>query len=859
MKCQACQTDNPETSQFCANCGTRLSQDNGTRLAFTKTMPTPIQNLSRGALFAGRYEIIEELGKGGMGSVFRVEDTKVHEEVALKLIKSEIAADEQTIDRFRNELKLARKIAHRNVCKMYDLGEDQGTHFITMEYVPGEDLKSLINRVGTLPVQKSMAIALQISRGLAEAHSHGIVHRDLKPQNIMIDKSGDAHIMDFGIARSAAAPGLTTSGVIVGTPGYMAPELIEGHRADQRSDIYALGTILYEMLTGRMPFEGDTALAIAMKQKSGRPPEPRTLNPQIPESLSQLVLKCLAAEPCERIQTTGYILSTLQEIAPVTTDQGREIGPSGSKEPPSMKRSIRRSPLHVVLGGIVFAAIIFGVYLIVDTLRSHDTAAPDKTIHGMAAPEATQQTQPTSPWANSIAVLPFRDQSRQKDQEHICTGLTLAINNRLTQLGDLKVISLPAVMRFKNREMGITQVGKELGVEHILDGTVLREGNRIRIMGELIDTTSGANLWTDVYEGNLDNVFEVYDQVSQEVAEALKIELAPDAVVTMRSDRPENMEAYEYYLRAMTYFNSSYVLSRDPRDFDASVRMFESALEHDPGYALAYLGLAWIYQHQFIIRGDLQDFMMVRTYIEKADDLDPEHPLTLAGKSWVDFADGEERLAFDHLKQALAINPNLAELNFSVGVICRFAGLSRHAIKYMAKAMELDPYYLYSRLGHASNHFFVGMLEEAGPLFERVYAMGPDDPLVAEFYSAFCVMTEDFGRAENILSRWEENYPDSAAQSDIRAYLLAAKGEKDKALDRTPGTYWFTYVYAELGMIDEAVEHIQKYLGQQVHLPYLKLVNQPVFKTLWDDPRFQEIVALQKDAYERRLKWAEGL
>jgi serine/threonine protein kinase/tetratricopeptide (TPR) repeat protein len=847
MKCQTCQTDNPETSQFCANCGTRLIKSSESQPAFTKTMQTPVQNLTRGTLFAGRYEIIEELGKGGMGSVFRVEDTKIQEEVALKIIKPEIAADEQTIERFRNELKLARKIAHRNVCKMYDLGEEHGTHFITMEYVPGENLKSLMNRIGKLPVGKSVAIALQICQGLTEAHNQGVVHRDLKPQNIMIDKQGNAHIMDFGIARSASTPGPTTSGVLVGTPGYMAPEQIEGKKADQRSDIYALGTILFEMLTSRTPFEGETALAIAMKQKSERAPDPRSLNPQVPEPLSQLILKCLKTDPEERIQTTGQILSTLQGIEEVATDDSLEISPREAEASPPKKLSF--SKLAFVL--IMFAALTLVGYLIIDNLKSPDAAAPET-----ATPEAAQQA---SPWANSIAVLPFRDQSPQKDQEHICTGLTLAINNRLTRLGDLKVISLPAVMHYKNREVGIKQIGRELGVDHILDGTLLREGNQIRMMGELIDTKSGVNLWSDSYEGKLDNIFELYDQVSQKVAEALKLELAPDAVMTLKSDRPGNMEAYEYYLKAMTYFNSHYVLSRDPRDFEASIQMFNRALELDPDYALAHLGLAWVYQHQYIFTQDPQDFMKVRQYIERADELDPEHPLTLAGKSWVDFGRGEEKLAIEHLKKALAINPNIAELNFSVGVICRFAGLSRLAIKYLARAHELDPYYLFSLVGYAANHLFIGRLEEAGPLFEKAYAMGPDDPIVAEFYSCFCIMKGDYVKAENILLRWENNYPDSDDASAIRAYLYAARGERDKALQISPRTYWFAYVYAELGMNDEAVDHIKKYLDRQVYLPYLKLVNQPVFEKLQDDPRFQEIVAIQKAAYEQRLKWAEGL
>jgi serine/threonine protein kinase/tetratricopeptide (TPR) repeat protein len=816
-------------------------QDGATPPSLTRTVETPARGWIRGQIVAGRYEIIETLGRGGMGSVYRVDDKKVGEEVALKIIRPEIAADEQTIERFRNELKLTRKIAHRNVCKMYDMGEEEGTHFITMEYVPGETLKSLVDRIGQLPVEKSVAIAQQICQGLTEAHNLGVIHRDLKPQNVMIDKAGNAHIMDFGIARSVSTPGVTVSGAVIGTPGYMAPEQLEGQQADQRSDIYSLGIILFEMLTGRLPFEGDTAIAIAMKQKNENPPNPREFNSQIPEDLGLLIQKCLVADPESRIQGVEHVLEMLQNIETTKLDDSHEASPLVDKRRPKKNFPY----FKFAVGILLLAAVIIAGFLIVPKIFP-----PER--------EVAVTTSAASHWENSIAVLPFRDQSPRKDQEHICTGLSLAINNRLTQLGNLKVISLSTVMHYKDRQIGIKQIGQELGVENILDGTILRDGNRIRIMGELIEAKSGANLWSDVFEGDLEKVFDVYDQVSQKVAEAMQLELAPDAVMALKSDKPENMEAYEYYLKAMTYLNTHYVLSRDEKDFDTAIQMFDRAVEFDSNYALAYAGLAWAYQHHYISTDNLQDFLKVKENMEVAYKLDPEHPLVLACKSWVELGGGNGKEAFDSLRKAMAINPNIAELNFSIGVICRFSGLSQLAIKYLARAHELDPYYLYSLVGYAANHFFIGELEEALPLFEKVYAMGPDDPIVAQFYSAFCIMKGDFTKAQNIISRWERIYPGDEGISDLSAYLHAAKGEREKALQLEPQTYWYSYVYAELGMAEEAVEYIKKFLDRQVYLPYLKLTRQPVFKKLQDDPRFQEIVEIQKRAYELRLMWAEG-
>jgi serine/threonine protein kinase len=314
MKCPQCQADNLPDSRFCNRCATPLPKEGHNIIPFTETFQAYVKELVRGTIFAGRYEIIEELGKGGMGRVYRVFDKKLQEVVALKLLNPEISFNEKAVDRFRNELRFARKISHRNVVRLFDLGEEGFTLFITMEYVDGENLKRFIKRSGQLTSGKAVGIALQVCEGLSEAHHLGVVHRDLKPQNVMIDRDGNARVLDFGIARFMDTENITASGVMIGTPEYMSPEQIDMKEVDGRTDIYSLGIILYEMLTGRVPFEGETPLSVALKHKSQIPKNPRELNPHIDSGLAAIILKCLEKNRDRRYQSVDDLRADLGRI-----------------------------------------------------------------------------------------------------------------------------------------------------------------------------------------------------------------------------------------------------------------------------------------------------------------------------------------------------------------------------------------------------------------------------------------------------------------------------------------------------------------------------------------------------------------
>jgi serine/threonine protein kinase len=361
MKCPRCQHDNPEDTRFCGRCGRELPGSGETAASATATFQTPSKGLERGTTFARRFEIIEEIGKGGMGTVYKAYDSKIREVVALKLLKPEIASDLEVIERFRNEIKLARQVSHRHVCRMYDLGEEWLSIYISMEYVPGEDLKRFIHRAGHLNEAKAVDLAKQILEGLVEAHRLGVIHRDLKPQNIMIDRDGNAKIMDFGIARSLHTKGVTGAGVIIGTPEYMAPEQAEGRDVDHRADIYALGAILFEMVTGRVPFEGETPLSIVLKHRSEPPVDPQTINAQLSKGMSRVILKCLEKSRERRYQSAAAVIEDLANVEkglPATRQVTVKSKPLTTREI-TVKFSLKKILVPgLIVGGIVFIGLV---------------------------------------------------------------------------------------------------------------------------------------------------------------------------------------------------------------------------------------------------------------------------------------------------------------------------------------------------------------------------------------------------------------------------------------------------------------------------------------------------------------------
>ena len=607
QRCPKCHTDNPPDSRVCSTCGLQLDIVDNSSSLDTGAQYTPKEELNRGTTFAGRYEVIEELGRGGMGKVYRVEDTKIKEELALKLINPDVASEKKTIERFINELKVAHKISHRNVCRMYHLGEDKGTYYITMEYVSGEDLKKMIRMTRHLSIGTALSIIKQICAGLIEAHRLGIVHRDLKPSNIMIDREGNARIMDFGIARLYSEKGITEAGMMVGTPEYMSPEQVEALDVDLRSDIYSLGVIFYEMVTGRLPFVGDTSLITAVKHKTELPKDPRTINSQIPFEVSRIILKCLEKKKDKRYQNAEEILEDLSGVE-------KDLTPS-EQAPPREKRSFfkaskerdnRNWKIVASLVAVVFIVLV-GIFLI---FRPQSISSDERKM---------------------LVVLPFENLGLAED-EYFADGITEEITSRLNALQGLGLISRKSAIQYKNSNKTIRQIGEELGADYVLEGSVRwnrGEGTygRVRVTPQLVRVADDTHIWSDRYDRVLEDIFTVQYEIAEQVAQNLDLTILEPERQALALNPTDSIEAYDLFFQAREHEDRGWAFL-EPNGFDTAIEKLERAVEIDPEFALAYARMSYIHSRLYFFGIDRTDerVTMSREAVNRALELQPDLP-----------------------------------------------------------------------------------------------------------------------------------------------------------------------------------------------------------------------------------------
>jgi serine/threonine protein kinase/tetratricopeptide (TPR) repeat protein len=851
IKCPKCNTDNPDTVKFCGECGTLLRSVRGTDPTDagpdprsdhpkdagpdprsgrpfedipvrTETMEAPKKELTTGSTFAGRYQIIEQLGQGGMGKVYKVLDKEVNAKIALKLIKPEIASDKKTIERFRNELKVARDIAHKNVCRMYDLGKEEGAYYITMEYVSGEDLKSFIRRAGYLSPGKAITIANQVCEGLTEAHRLGVIHRDLKPQNIMIDKEGNARIMDFGIARSLRAKGITGSGVMIGTPEYMSPEQVEGKEADHRADIYSLGVILYEMVTGRVPFEGDTPFSIGVKQKSEIPRPPKEVNVQTPEGLNRVILKCMEKEREKRYQSVGELHSELMKLEKDIPTTEKIIAEGKLKTEKIDVKKWKRPLLYGGAAVILILLIIGGISLF------------------------TGRQEPI----DSIAVLPLENLSGNPEQEYFSDGMTDALISNLAKIGGLKVISRTSVMQYKGKEKSLPDIARELNVKAVVEGSVLSHGQRVRISAQLIESKTDRHIWTNSYERDFRDILVLQNEIAKAIAQEIQVKLTPQEEKRLDAASQVRPEAYQAYLRGRFFWNK-----RSEEGLNKAVGYFKEAIEKDPNFSLSYVGLADSYN----VLPDYSPIPSNEAYLKakeaalKALEIDPALAEAHASMAFI-VRDYEQDLesAEREFKHAIELNPGYATAHHWYAFLLMYLGRHDESIQEIELARDLDPLSLIINANVGFMLYFAGRYDEALAQYKNAMEIAPD---FAELHWYIGMAYEQKGMLDEAEKEFDLAIELSGGFTKYiaalgHAYAMAGKKEKalkviDELRELSEREYISPYnmasIYDALGEKDRAFEWLEKaYEINESAVLYLKV--DPLFRKIRPDPRFNVLL-----------------
>ena len=732
------------------------------------------------------YKILGKVGEGGMGMVYTAEDTTLKRTVALKFLAPVLTSDPEAKKCFILEAQTASALDHPNICTIHEINETaDGQVFIAMAYYQGETLKERI-KCGPTSLHEAIHLIRQVAEGLAKAHEKGIVHRDIKPANLMVVEDQLLKILDFGVAEFQHKSPYSAPGVIIGTPAYMSPEQASGKPVDQRSDIWSIGVVFYELLTANLPFAGDSDASL-MKAIVDEPPLP--LNKFLGNSsakIQNITDKMLAKDPEKRYQSLHEFLDNLKLLEQ-------------------------------------------------DGLAKADTRVVAAVV----------------PAVPSIAILPFADLSAEKHQEYFCDGLAEEIMNDLARLKGLRVASRNSTFQFKGQSLDISRIGQELKVQKVLEGSIRKGGNRIRIAVRLINAADGFILWADEYERELADIFQIQDDIAKAVVKNLEIQLAGAAEKKPVKHYTDNVEAYSSYLRGRFYWNK-----RNAEALQTAIGYFEAAIKIDPAYALAYSGLADAYIVLGLYARHAPGEIMPKALqaAEQAlqfDELLPEAHISLGCTRAV--YEWKWREAEDHFKRGIELKPDYAEAHhwYAINLLTPL-GRFEEAVQQARKALELEPASLVINAAVGLVHYFARHFDAAIDHFQRALDRDPDFPVTNFFLGQAYVQKSHFKEALDYLQRalaldsdntnMQATYAHAAARADEKK---AAREILEKLLDLAQKKYVSSYdiasIHCGLGETDQALSFLEKAAEEHAYLlSYLNV--DPILDSLRNQGRFRELI-----------------
>jgi serine/threonine protein kinase/TolB-like protein len=979
------------------------------------------------------YKILENLGSGGLGTIYKAKDTKLKRTVALKFLPPELSGDEETKKIVIQEAQSASGLEHNNICNIHDIGEtEKGQLFISMSCYEGKTLEQKIEGERLIQIDEILGIALQITGGLQKAHQQGITHRDIKPANIFITDDAVVKIFNFGLAHLAGQSKFTINGTSVGTVAYMSPEQAGGEEVDEHMDIWSLGVVLYEMLTGRLPFEGedDKAVILSILNKDQEPIT--TVRSDVPVEFERIVNKALTKDLDGRYQQladlnldlkslknnlekqkripdsnqtsreerklaaimfsdmVGYsaiaqkneslAIELLEEHRRILRSifpkhEGHEVETAGDSffvefssaleavncaieiqktlfshnKPVSEEKQINiRIGIHLadvvhkgsnVIGdGVNIAARIEplaqsgGICISQDVVRqiqnkidyplkrfetanlknikqsidiyTVDLPWLDKKfkpksskkhsklviwsvtlisvaliiiggyyINNLMTPidKPEAKSMPVIQWENSIAILPFKDLSPERDQEWFCDGMTEQLITNLAKLPRLKVISRTSVMKYKGADKTIPEIGKELNVAYVLEGSVRKFGDRIRVTAQLIGTKDDFHLWTEDYDREYKELFNMQDDISESIAANLLANFSPQDITEIKATRPGNTEAYEY-LQKGNYYHGKLFINFDVNDWKTSELMYKKAIMFDPKFADSYASLADLYNSYYMKQAktdaEKNRYMSLQeAYIDTAYKLNSTSANVLIAKGWVhraktreyyrlgdnDKVERELNEAFNSYKRAKEINGNLFWLKESLADFYLLRGLINLAVRYNSQAIEINPLNSGSYVWRGVANFRLKEYEKAEIDFNKALEIEPNHIDALFNLTQLLIALKRYDEAEKLLIQRKKIYPNQTIDWE-HALIYASKGQKEKALETYDDKS--ILLYSLLGMKDEAMSMVPQWSENRLRQKssrYYFLKNHPFYNNIRSGPRFQEILAEHKKIYEENL------
>src|SRR5579864_7290844 len=777
----------------------------------------------------GSYEILSPIGAGGMGEVYKARDHRLERDVAVKVLPQQFANDQDALTRFEREAKAVAALSHSNILSIHDVGEDHGVRFAVMELLEGETLRECLKREA-LSWRKASEIGVAIAEALSAAHAKGIIHRDIKPENIFLTSDGRVKVLDFGLARlnpletteetvpmGVARPeAKTVTGMVVGTMGYMSPEQLCGEPVDGRGDIFALGCVLYEMVSGKKAFGRRTTAESITAVLKEHPPELAGSGRQIPPDFDRVIAHCLEKKPEERFQSARDLTFALKTIS---TSSGVLQAVSMSAMPAKARV---RSAVWMVAGGA--ALLLVAVLLYLWSTRSTG-------IH-------------------SIAVLPFINTSADPNTEYLSDGITESIINSLARLPNLVVMSRSSVFHYKRPDIDPLAVGKELNVQAVLMGRVIHRGDQLSVSAELVDTRTNRQIWGEQYNRKLTDILAIQDEISQEISDKLRVRLTGEDKKRLVKHTTENTEAYRIYLQGRYQWNK-----RTLEGMQSSIEFFQQAINKDPRYALAYAGLAdadaLLADYNVLPAREVMP--RAKAAAMKALEIDDAIAEAHASLGWAKLTlDWDWPGAETEFKRSLELNPNYATAHEWYAEYLTTTGRSDEDRASMKRAQELEPASLPISVALGSTFYYTRQYDQAIEQCRRAVLM---DPQFKEGHVFLGRSLEQKGSYADALAELKQALQLSEGDSNELAALGQAyaqsgnRAEAKKILkelaERSTRTYvqpmWIAAIEAALGDKEEAIRWLRQAVGDRsVWLIYLKV--DPLFDNLRTDPRFTDLV-----------------